>query len=165
MRRAAKSILELSAEIGTVIPAFGLSGHCRQPHVGTSTAADLKRGLRLPNQGKTTMKIEGVPYSLRTTAGTEGVGYNTLDRTKAALKTLIALEVERGNSVVEQTDHKWISHQNPHDSVLMWIETEMPWADPLRCFRPTIAPYRMKLRMIPTAVMRSSLGGFATCND
>jgi hypothetical protein len=71
------------------------------------------------------MQIEGVPYYLRTTAGTDGVGYNTLDQAKAALKTLIAIEVERGSRVVEQKDHKWISHQNPHTSVLMWIETEI----------------------------------------
>jgi hypothetical protein len=67
---------------------------------------------------------EGLPYYLRTSVGTDGVGYNTLDQAKAALKTLIGLEIERGNHVVEQKDHKWISHQKPHGSVTMWVETE-----------------------------------------
>ena len=67
---------------------------------------------------------EGLPYYLRTSVGTDGVGYNTLDQAKAALKTLIGLEIERGNHVVEQKDHRWISHQKPHGSVTMWVETE-----------------------------------------
>jgi hypothetical protein len=69
--------------------------------------------------------IEGLPYYLRTSVGTDGVGYTTLDQAKSALKTLIALEIERGGHVVEQKDHKWISHHKPHGSVTMWIETDM----------------------------------------
>jgi hypothetical protein len=70
------------------------------------------------------MQIEGRPFYLRTTTGTDGVGYNTLDDAKAALRTLIALEVERGNHVEEQKDGRWVSHQKPIGSVAMWIETE-----------------------------------------
>jgi hypothetical protein len=40
------------------------------------------------------------------------------------LKTLISLEIERGGYVVEKKDHKWTSHQKPHGSVTIWIETE-----------------------------------------
>jgi hypothetical protein len=69
--------------------------------------------------------IEGLPYYLRTSVGTDGVGYTTLDQAKSALKTLIALEIERDGHVVEQKDHKWISHHEPNGSVTMWIETDM----------------------------------------
>ena len=68
--------------------------------------------------------IEGLPFYLRTSIGADGVGYTTLDQAKAALKTLISLEIERGGHVVEQKDHKWTSRQEPHGSVTMWIETE-----------------------------------------
>jgi hypothetical protein len=78
------------------------------------------------------MPIEGNPFYLRTAAGTDGVGYNTLDDAKAALRTLIALETERGSRVEEQKDGRWISHQEPTGSVAMWIETEYGATIPLR---------------------------------
>ena len=56
--------------------------------------------------------IEGLPFYLRTSIGADGVGYTTLDQAKAALKTLISLEIERGGHVVEKKDHKWTSHQS-----------------------------------------------------
>jgi hypothetical protein len=68
--------------------------------------------------------IVGLPYYLRTSVGTDAVGYNTLDQAKSALKTLLALEIERGGHVVEQEDHKWISHHKPHGIFMMWIETD-----------------------------------------
>lgn len=68
--------------------------------------------------------IDEKPFYLRTTTGIHGVGYNTLDEAKAALRTLIGLEIERGSHVEEQKDGRWISHQRPQGSATMWIETE-----------------------------------------
>jgi hypothetical protein len=70
------------------------------------------------------MIMDGIPCFLRTTMGTDSVGYNNLGEAKAALRTLIALETERGSQVVEQEDGRWVSHLNPTGTAHLWIESE-----------------------------------------
>ena len=70
------------------------------------------------------MVKDAIPYFLRTTKGTDSVGYNNLSEAKTALRTLIALEIEHGHHVVEEKDGRWISHQKPTGTAHIWIESE-----------------------------------------
>lgn len=67
---------------------------------------------------------DAIPYYLRTTKGTDRVGYNNLSEARAALRTLIALEIEHGNHAVEENDGRWVSHQKPTGTAHIWIESE-----------------------------------------
>jgi hypothetical protein len=75
--------------------------------------------------GRTAMTIEGIhPYYLRATTTHEGTGYPSLEAPRAALRFLLTQEQGKGGQTVEQKEGKWIVHQQPSGSVVIWLQDE-----------------------------------------